>query len=152
MILFRQLFLFVLFLTSVIHVQAQDEEMAIKAVINQFFEGMHKGDTSLILDACTEAPVLQTIARNQAGNPVVRTQDFQEFVRIIGNPGEHVYDERIEFGAIMAETALASVWTPYAFYLDNTFSHCGTNSFQLVKTTGGWKIQYIIDTRRKSCD
>jgi hypothetical protein len=37
----------------------------------------------------------------------------------------------------------------YTFYLNGDESHTGTNSFQLVRTSEGWKIQYIIDTRRK---
>ena len=55
----------------------------------------------------------------------------------------------IEFEAIHIEKSLASVWTPYKFYLNGKVSHTGTNSFQLVKTAEGWKIQYIIDTRRR---
>ena len=43
--------------------------------------------------------------------------------------------------------------TPYKFYVGEKFSHCGVNSFQLVKIRGEWKIQYIIDTRRRqNCD
>ena len=55
------------------------------------------------------------------------------------------------FETIKIDGALASVWTPYKFYSGATFSHCGANSFQLVKIDGAWKIQYIIDTRRKGC-
>ncbi|MBK6929599.1 MAG: hypothetical protein IPH12_01590 [Saprospirales bacterium] len=40
---------------------AQKQDKAIKAVINRFFEGMEKGDTTLLLGACTETPVFQTI-------------------------------------------------------------------------------------------
>jgi len=41
------------------------------------------------------------------------------------------------------------VWTPYQFYYKEQYSHQGANSFQLVKGVDGWKIQYLIDTRRK---
>jgi hypothetical protein len=44
---------------------------------------------------------------------------------------------------------MAAAWTPYRFYRNGEFSHCGVNSFQLVKMAEGWKIVYIIDTRRK---
>ena len=40
---------------------------------------------------------------------------------------------------------LASVWTPFAFYLDGNLSHCGVNSFQLIKHNKQWKIHYLID-------
>ena len=130
--------------------QKQDKA-AIKAVINQFFEGMAKGDSTLLLGACTESPVLQTISVDKAGNQKVVTDDFREFVRFVTTPSKNTLDERIKFEAIHAEESLASVWAPYRFYLNGKLSHCGTNSFQLVKTGAGWKIQYILDTRRKKC-
>ena len=58
-------------------------------------------------------------------------------------------EERITFSSIHIDGNLASVWTPYQFYFQGKFSHCGVNSFQMVKENGEWKIQYIIDTRRK---
>ncbi|MFP3594978.1 hypothetical protein SB689_23835, partial [Chryseobacterium sp. SIMBA_038] len=58
-------------------------------------------------------------------------------------------EERIIIEAIHTDGNLASVFTPYSFYLKGKFSHCGANSFQLVKQNEEWKIQYIIDTRRK---
>ena len=44
---------------------------------------------------------------------------------------------------------MANVWTAYSFYFDGKFSHCGVNSFQLLKEAGEWKIFYLVDTRRK---
>lgn len=147
--------LFILFVFTALTVYAQREEKpekAIKAVINNFFAGMEKGDTVLLKSACTAEPVFQTYTANQEGKMQVYTEDFDEFVRFIGTPTKDKYKEEIEFEAIHAEKSLASVWTPYKFYLNGKVSHCGTNSFQLVKTVEGWKIQYIIDTRRRKCN
>ncbi len=44
---------------------------------------------------------------------------------------------------------MANVWAPYEFYLNNDFSHCGVNYFQLFFDGIQWKIIYLIDTRRK---
>ena len=126
-------------------------ERAIKTVINRFFEGMEKGDTVLLKSTCTNAMILQSYMADKSGELKVHTDDFQEFVTFLGTPTKNKYEERIEFGHIEVEQSLASVWTPYKFYLNGKISHCGTNSFQLVKTAEGWKIQYIIDTRRKDC-
>jgi hypothetical protein len=129
--------------------KSQKSEEAVKAVINRFFEGMEKGDTSLIWSACTKEAVLQTFMADKEGKMSVQTEDFSEFVAFIGTPTTNKYKEVIEFEAVHTEKSLASAWTPYTFYLNGKISHCGTNSFQLVKTAEGWKIQYIIDTRRK---
>lgn len=132
---------------------AQKQDKAIQAVINRFFEGMSKGDTTLLKSACTATPLMQTYMAGSDGALTVLTEPFSEFVSFVGAPHKDTYLEKIEFGAIHAEKSLASVWTPYKFYLNGKLRHCGTNSFQLVKTGDGWKIQYIIDTRRKEgCD
>ncbi len=130
---------------------AQKEDKAIKDVINNFFAGMEKGDTVLLKSTCTEEPVFQTFMANQEGKMQMYTEDFREFVQFVGTPTKDKFREAIEFEAIQTEQSLASVWTPYKFYLNGKLSHCGTNSFQLVKTSEGWKIQYIIDTRRRGC-
>jgi hypothetical protein len=61
-----------------------------------------------------------------------------------------VADERITFETIKIDGPLAVAWTPYKFYYEGKFSHCGVNSFQLVRLNGAWKIQYLIDTRRRT--
>ena len=44
---------------------------------------------------------------------------------------------------------LASVWTPYEFYVNDTLSHIGANSFTMIKENNQWLIIHLIDTRRK---
>ena len=146
--------LLVLSFFLVLPLMAQKEEKsekAIKAVVNQFFEGLEKGDTALLKKACTKQPVLQTYMADGDGKWQVFTEDFDEFVTFVATPSKDKYKEQIEFEAVLSEQSLASVWTPYKFYLNGKISHCGTNSFQLVKMDDGWKIQYILDTRRKGC-
>lgn len=93
--------------------------------------------------------ILQTVSGKQEGAPVLVTGSLQQFLRAVGTPHTDVWDERITFERIMVDGALASVWTPYRFYLNEKFSHCGVNSFQLMKSASGWKIIYLVDTRRK---
>ncbi len=71
------------------------------------------------------------------------------FTRSIAAQNANTLDERIQDYEIRIDGNLASVWTPYSFYFDGNFSHCGVNSFQLVRMAEGWKIVYLIDTRRK---
>jgi hypothetical protein len=58
-------------------------------------------------------------------------------------------NEKLNGYEIKVDGDLASAWTPYEFYVGEEFSHCGVNSFQLLKTADGWKIFHIVDTRRK---
>jgi len=41
---------------------------------------------------------------------------------------------------------VAMVWAEFDFHLNGKFSHCGIDSFTLLKTSSGWKIAAIADT------
>lgn len=141
------LFLFLTFCTLNGYAQSGDE--LIKKPILQFFEGMRKGDSALIQETLAPDAILQSVAVTKEGAVTVRHEDFKKFVTAVTKPHEGVYDERIKFDTIRADDNLAVVWTPYQFYISDKFSHCGVNSFQLVRINNQWKIQYIIDTRRR---
>lgn len=129
--------------------KAQSTEDSVKAVVNNMFAAMKNADSAGLKNSFSEWAVLQTISRTKEGQIMVRTDNIDAFASFVGKTTKGDADERITFGAIHIDGALASVWTPYQFYLKGTFSHCGVNSFQLVRVNGVWKIQYIIDTRRK---
>jgi Putative lumazine-binding len=145
----KQTFLTFLFFILLIKIQAQTAEDSVKASINRFFEGMKNADTVLIKASLTEGVIFQTIARKKEGDLTIRNENVADFLKYISTQEKGRADERITFDMIKIDGALASVWTPYKFYLKDQFSHCGANSFQLVKIDGNWKINYIIDTRRK---
>ena len=128
---------------------AQTTEDSVKAVINNLFAAMKNADSAGLKNTFSEWAVLQTITRTKEGETIVRTEVINDFASFVGKTTKGDADERISFGAIHIDGALASAWTPYQFYYKGNFSHCGVNSFQLIRIKGEWKIQYIIDTRRK---
>ncbi|MCX2573498.1 nuclear transport factor 2 family protein [Pedobacter sandarakinus] len=141
--------LFVLFWVGMcVNLFAQDEEKEIKMVVNNLFAGMKSGDSTLARSAFAKDCIFQTVG-NKDGKTVVRNESLDGFIKLIGSPHPQKFDERIVFTKILVDGPLASVWTDYKFYVDEKFSHCGVNSFQLVKGEGGWQIVYLIDTRRK---
>lgn len=132
--------------------QAQTTEDSVKATINRLFEGMKNADTTLLKSAFTGDPILQTIATNKKKQVYIKSDKYKDFVKFIGQQKVGEADERVEFESIRIDGPLAMVWAPYQFYYKGKFRHCGVNSFQLVKLEDGWRIQYLIDTRRKDCD
>lgn len=132
-----------------INVSAQSAEDSVKMVISKLFEAMKAGDAVLLKSTFSDSAVLQTIARNTEGNIVVLNEELPQFIESIGKLPKGAADERITFDLVKVDGPLAIVWTPYKFYYNGNFSHCGVNSFQLVKIKNDWKIQYIIDTRRR---
>ncbi len=94
--------------------------------------------------------ILQTI-KTSGDKPVeISTESLTDFVSFISSLTEGDADEQIIFEKILVDDALAVAWTPYKFFYKGNFSHCGVNQFTLVKVNEEWKINYIIDTRRKT--
>jgi len=121
------------------------EEDLVKTTVSQLFMGMKTSDSVLIKKSFSNNAVLQTITKTGE----VKNENINDFAISISKAEKQSLDERITFSNILIDGNLASVWTPYEFYFKGQFSHCGVNSFQLVKINNEWKIQYIIDTRRK---
>jgi hypothetical protein len=142
------------FLVSVMFISVttfaqQSATDGIKQSINTMFDAMRKGDSTLLKSVFAKEMVLQSVSANKEGKAVISTDSANDFAKVIGTPHNMVYDERITYGDIKIDGDLASVWAPYKFYLGDKFSHCGVDVFSLMKTAGGWKIIYIVDTRRK---
>ncbi len=129
--------------------KAQTAEDSVKAAVNGLFEGMKNADPAAIKNAFADSAILQTIINGPGGKVTIRTEPVSAFESSISKLSKGAADERIEFGSVKVDGALASVWTPYKFYYNGSFSHCGANSFQLIRINGAWKIQYLIDTRRR---
>jgi Putative lumazine-binding len=144
---------FLLLLTAgflVINATAQSTEDSVKAAVNKLFTAMKESDVAMMKNSFTDNAVLQTIGRSkETGAVVVSSEDVNAFAESIQKIVKGDADEQIVFETIKIDGDLASVWTPYKFYFKGKFSHCGVNSFQLVRLNGEWKIQYIIDTRRR---
>ncbi|WP_162910531.1 nuclear transport factor 2 family protein [Hymenobacter oligotrophus] len=128
--------------------QSATDANAVKKTIDTFFEGMRKGDSAMVRSTLAPGVVLQTIS-TRGGSPQVRTDNPADLLKAVGTPHPEVWDERISYERVLIDADLASVWTPYQFFAGNKFSHCGYNSFQLVRMAQGWKIVHVIDTRRK---
>ncbi|MEO6915067.1 MAG: hypothetical protein ABI151_04935, partial [Chitinophagaceae bacterium] len=93
------------------------------------------------------------ISFSNEGKTLIRNEPVSEFIDYVGKQKPGAADERITFDMIKTDGPLATAWTPYKFYFNGEFHHCGINSFQLVRVNGEWRVQYIIDTRRmEACE
>lgn len=128
--------------------QSEDEKTIIKA-IQQMFNGMRAGDSSMISAVFVPDARMGTAAKNREGKVVLRKGSLNRFLTQMATPHDQVYDEKIWSYEVRMDGPLAYVWTDYSFYLGEKLSHCGYNVFELVKLEEGWKITSIVDTRRK---
>jgi hypothetical protein len=144
----KSILLFLLISTTILS-HAQSAEDSVKATINNLFKAMKTSDAFLLKSVFADSAILQTI-ESRAGNTKIKTDAVSGFIESISKLPAGAADEQISFNMVKIDGALASVWTPYKFYYNSKFSHCGVNSFQLVRINNEWKIQYLIDTRRRT--
>ncbi|RYY54681.1 MAG: hypothetical protein EOO09_13345 [Chitinophagaceae bacterium] len=129
--------------------QKTTAEDSVKAVITTLFTAMENADEKLLLSIMADSAILQTIRSGPGDVNTIHTESVVGFARSIGKAQKKDLRELIQFEKLGVDGPLAIAWTPYEFYYKGKFSHCGYNSFQLVRSRGVWKIQYIIDTRSK---
>jgi hypothetical protein len=151
----RNILLFLLGITfSISSAQSEFTPEEAKKVVNIFFEGFHEGDTLKMRSVMADQLQLQTAFSDQQGNARISTSSIDELLQAIAQrPADQKWDERLLDYKVQIDGNLAHVWTPYQFWLNGTFSHCGANAFTLGKTDEGWKILHLIDSRRREgCD
>jgi len=142
-------FLIIFILSSIANAQNNTEQIAIKKTIETFFNGLHSGDSTIVNSTLHPTIKIQTTFTNKDGIKTLITDSKEKLLIEINNKKpEHIYLEKLLSFDIKIDGNLASVWTPYEFYFNGKFSHCGANSFQLFNNNGEWKIIYLVDMRR----
>lgn len=123
--------------------EANDADAAL-AVVNQLFAAMRAKDSAAMQSLfITEGQFVATDRRN--GQPARRVFNGESFAKlIVGTKG--LLLERMYKPEVRVNGDLALVWGRYGFYVDERFSHCGLNSFQLLRTAEGWKIVHGAST------
>ncbi|MEP6726433.1 MAG: nuclear transport factor 2 family protein, partial [Bacteroidota bacterium] len=118
---------------------AQTTEDSVKAAVKLLFTGMLQSDAAKIQSAFADSAVLQTISNTKEGKLIIKNDSVKDFAEHVSKLPKDSADEHIVFETIKIDGPLASVWTPYKFYYAGKFSHCGVDSYQLVRINGQWK-------------
>lgn len=113
-----------------------------KEVVQQLFDAMEARDALAAKELFV--PDAGLFSLTNTGKAV--KMPLIDFLNAIGS-GKTRWKERMWDQIVQEHGAIAIVWGPYDFHNGDTFSHCGYDSFSLLKTTTGWKITYISDTR-----
>jgi len=121
--------------------EAEDRK-AVIAVVDAFFAGMTAKDVESMRKIMTEDGMLYGYRETAEGLTVFNPTHSSYLDSLAAR--ESVPIERYWDPTVMLHERLAVVWTPYDFYSDGFFSHCGVNSFSMLKTDDGWKITGIV--------
>lgn len=127
-----------------------NDTLKIRSTIDQFFEGMASGDSATVHSLFYFNSKMSTVySASDKSVKVVETK-LQQFVTAISTPHKEKWEERFKNLKINISGPMAHIWMDYSFYVDGILSHCGVNSFTMIKTQGRWLILSITDTRNKN--
>ncbi len=123
---------------------AQTPKDAVLRTGQAVFEAMARRDTvELKRLVHPAAHLIATIGTGDSATARVSTRD-QFLVQIATMATVPI--ERMWNAEVRVSEGIASIWTQYDFHLGTVWSHCGIDSFQLVKTAAGWQVTSIIYT------
>jgi len=135
------------------HAQTDDAKAAAQ-VADKLFAAMKAKDADAIRALFLKDGQLVAIDRPRTGDGPSTTRVFtgDAFAKLISEskaPGELIEEMKNPEVKIFGDMAL--VFGRYTFRVGETFSHCGTNSFQLARTAEGWKIANAASTLEFKC-
>lgn len=88
--------------------------------------------------------------RRATGDTILQVLTVTQFADFIARDTRGPWVERLFDPEVRIEGTLATLWAPYDFHFGTTFSHCGVDAVQLLRTREGWKIVSLADTYQAS--
>ena len=137
----RKLALIFLFTAMWCSAQATEEAQAVVASVQKLFDAMAAHDSAAALALVIPEGRLMV----SRANAPVSNSTLGEFAARLST-AKATYLERMWNPKVMVRGGIAVVWTEYDFHLGGKFTHCGIDSFQLVKSPEGWKISGLAYT------
>src|SRR5688572_13862659 len=121
----------------------KSDSAAVLDVVQRLFDAMARRDTVGARALLVRGGSF--FSMRTGGAPVVRQQADTTFLRSLAAGGERML-ERMWNPQVRIHGPLAEVWAPYDFHRDGRFSHCGVDSFNLMRTAAGWQLVTIVYT------
>jgi hypothetical protein len=134
-----------------VQISAQPDEEAILTSVQTFFDGLAEADSVKLASVLLPDGVFVSM-REDGSEWTMRTETITAFLDSISDWDNRLY-ERMWDPQVLIHDRIAVVWAPYDFYINEVFSHCGRDAFNLVKTGTGWQIAGAVYTvERTGCE
>lgn len=128
------------------------QKAEIVATLQKLFDALETGDESL-LRSIMDPSVVMHFSETRDGHTTFGSATLDGLAnRIISSDVPLI--ERMWDPVVVVNGPLATIWTPYDFYSGETFSHCGVDAANIMRTDAGWKIVALSWTRLQppACD
>lgn len=123
-------------------------------VPDKLFAAMKAKSFADIRDVFTPEGQLVAIDKPRDGKGISKTRVFtaESFAKQISEAKSADFIEKMPNKDVKIAGDLAMVSGRYTFYVGDKFSHCGLNTFNLVRTETGWKIANAASTLEFQCE
>ena len=131
--------------------QASNDERTVLATVERWVATMRTRDTSTMRQL--SHPGLRLFGMRPRGgvaDSVVQVMTIDQFLTFIANDKRSDWHERLWQPEVRVTGSLATVYAGYDFHFGQTFSHCGYDAFQLLRTPEGWRVVGLADTYQVS--
>jgi len=147
---YATLIILIYFSLSLFSINTDVEEKKILETVNMFLRVLETGDKVLAKEILVSEGSNFSV-REDGESFKVRFTDYKTLIEDLPK-SKGKYREVINDPKILLHGNIAVLWAKYDFFINGTFSHCGVDSFSLIKSEGKWKIASIIYTvEKKGC-
>lgn len=126
---------------------ATPEEAEVLEVLDRLFDGMRARDGETVASAFHPQAALAVAPEGAPPGTPPTVTPASDFVASVGAGGPPFHEPYFA-PEVRIDGNLAHVWTFFRFYAGDQFSHCGTNSFQLLRSQEGWSIVFAAYSRQ----
>jgi hypothetical protein len=125
------------------------DSTAVMQVVKNLFNGMRTRDTTLMRAQFHPSATIRSAAYDRTAKAVIREETPSDWLgQVASAPAELFLDERLGPPTVRVDGNLATVWAYFEFWGGDRFSHCGADVFTFGRTTEGWKVIFVADSRR----
>ena len=123
---------------------AEPEEKPVLAAIQTLFDGMAAHNPEMVKSVMTPDARSVGVRNDKMGNSRSRDELAQAIAGGTAPILERIWNPRVD-----VRGRIANVWAEYDFHSNGKFTHCGIDTFLLLKGDDGWKIfslTYTMET------
>lgn len=130
--------------------EAAAEAEAVSELAATFLAALSAADTAELSRSLAPGAMVLSVREGESG-PILRAVTREDFLTSLGGEDQELL-ERMWDPEVKVDGDVAMVWTPYDFFLNGEFSHCGTDAFTFLKGPEGWQVAAITyNVVREGC-
>ncbi|MEO8622755.1 MAG: hypothetical protein ABI625_16910 [bacterium] len=128
---------------SLAHAQNTGAEgKAVIAVADSVLAALSSGDNATLARLTLDSAVVGGVGMRNG----VERASLRSWAVYINRKGPSDFTERGFDASARVQDHAAQVWMPYDLYVGDKWSHCGVDTFTLMKIEGRWRVAVLIYT------